>query len=86
MGLKSCCKIFETFSSAIAVIARKRLNIAHIVHLLDNFMILLLLLLLPGKSVHVEKRLSNYNMQNPGQNPTGHNLNGQNPTRQNPTT
>ena len=39
MGLKSSCKIFETFSSAIEVIARKRLNIAHIVHLLDDFMI-----------------------------------------------
>ena len=39
MGLKSSCKIFETFSSALEVIARKRLNIAHIVHLLDDFMI-----------------------------------------------
>ena len=40
---------------------------------------------LPGKSVHVEKRLSSYNMQNTGQNPAGQNPYGQNPTRQTQT-
>ena len=39
MGLKSSCTIFETFSSAIEMVARKRLNVSHIVHLLDDFMI-----------------------------------------------
>ena len=40
MGLKSSCQIFEKFSSAIEQIARQSLGIAHITHLLDDFLIL----------------------------------------------
>ena len=40
MGLKSSCRIFETFSSAIEQVARDRLDIPHILHLLDDFLII----------------------------------------------
>ena len=39
MGLKSSCKIFETFSSALEQAARLLCNIPHITHLLDDFLI-----------------------------------------------
>jgi len=39
MGCSSSCKIFETFSSAIEWIAINKLSIPHIVHILDDFMI-----------------------------------------------
>ena len=39
MGLSSSCKIFESFSSALEWIARVKLNIAGILHLLDDFLI-----------------------------------------------
>ena len=39
MGLSSSCKIFECFSSAVEWIARFKLNIAGILHLLDDFLI-----------------------------------------------
>ncbi|VDI51238.1 Hypothetical predicted protein [Mytilus galloprovincialis] len=39
MGCSSSCQIFEKFSSAIEWIARKKLLITHMVHILDDFMI-----------------------------------------------
>ena len=39
MGLSSSRKIFESFSSALEWIARIKLNIASILHLLDDFLI-----------------------------------------------
>ena len=39
MGCSSSCKIFEKFSSAIDWIAIHKLPIPHIVHILDDFMI-----------------------------------------------
>ena len=39
MGLSSSCKIFECFSSALEWIARFRLHIPGILHLLDDFLI-----------------------------------------------
>jgi len=39
MGCSSCCLTFETFSSAVKWIARKKLNIDHFLHLLDDFLI-----------------------------------------------
>ena len=39
MGLSSSCKIFESFSSALEWIARVKLNIPGILHLLDDFLI-----------------------------------------------
>ena len=39
MGLSSSCKIFECFSSALEWIAHFKLNIAGILHLLDDFLI-----------------------------------------------
>ena len=40
MGCSSSCLTFETFSSAVEWIARQKLNIDHILHLLDDFLIL----------------------------------------------
>ena len=39
MGCSSSCLTFETFSTAVEWIARQRLSIAHILHLLDDFLI-----------------------------------------------
>ena len=39
MGCSSSCLTFETFSSAVEWIARKKLNIGLILHLLDDFLI-----------------------------------------------
>ena len=39
MGLSSSCKIFECFSSALEWIARVKLNITGILHLLDDFLL-----------------------------------------------
>ena len=39
MGLSSSCKIFEFFSSALEWIARTKLQIPGILHLLDDFLI-----------------------------------------------
>lgn len=39
MGCSSSCLTFETFSTAVEWIARQKLNIAHILHLLDDFLI-----------------------------------------------
>lgn len=39
MGCSSSCKTFEIFSSAIEWIAQKKLHIDHILHLLDDFLI-----------------------------------------------
>ena len=39
MGLSSSCKIFECFSSGLEWIARLRLHIPGILHLLDDFLI-----------------------------------------------
>ena len=39
MGCSSSCKTFEMFSSAIEWIAQKKLHIDHILHLLDDFLI-----------------------------------------------
>ena len=40
MGCASSCKIFETFSSALEWIARHKLGIPGILHILDNFLII----------------------------------------------
>lgn len=42
MGCSSSCLTFETLSSAVEWIARKKLNIDHILHLLDDFLIVAL--------------------------------------------
>ena len=39
MGCSSSCKTFEIFSSSLEWIAKKYLNIPHIIHLLDDFLI-----------------------------------------------
>jgi len=39
MGLKSSCQIFETFSTALEQAARKLLQINHIIHVLDDYLI-----------------------------------------------
>ena len=39
IGCSSSCLTFETFSTAVEWIARQRLSIAHILHLLDDFLI-----------------------------------------------
>ena len=39
MGNSSSCKTFEIFSSAIEWITQKKLHIDHILHLLDDFLI-----------------------------------------------
>ena len=39
MGCSSSCLTFETFSSAVEWIAKQKLNIDHILHLLDDFLI-----------------------------------------------
>ena len=40
MGCSSSCKTFETFSTAIEWIAQQKLHIPHILHLLDDFLII----------------------------------------------
>lgn len=40
MGCSSSCKTFETFSTAVEWIARQKLNIDKIIHLLDDFLII----------------------------------------------
>ena len=40
MGCLSSCKTFETFSTAIEWIAQNKLHITHILHLLDDFLII----------------------------------------------
>ena len=40
MGCASSCKIFETFSSALEWIARHKLGIPGILHILDDFLII----------------------------------------------
>jgi len=39
VGCSSSCLTFEIFSSAVEWTAKKKLNIDHILHLLDDFMI-----------------------------------------------
>ena len=39
MGCSSSCKTFEIFSSAIEWITQKKLHIDHVLHLLDDFLI-----------------------------------------------
>lgn len=39
MGCRTSCKIFEEFSTAIEWIAQNKLGIAHVVHVLDNFLL-----------------------------------------------
>ena len=39
MGCSSSCKIFETFSTAVEWVARHKLSIPYILHLLDDFLI-----------------------------------------------
>lgn len=38
MGCRTSCKIFEEFSTAIEWIAHNKLGIAHVVHILDDFL------------------------------------------------
>ena len=40
MGCSSSCRTFETLSSAVEWIAQKKLKIDHIIHLLDDFLII----------------------------------------------
>ena len=40
MGCSSSCRTFETLSSALEWIARKKMKIDHIIHLLDDFLII----------------------------------------------
>ena len=40
MGCSSGCRTFETLSSALEWIARKKMKIDHIIHLLDDFLII----------------------------------------------
>ena len=40
MGLSASCQVFEKFSSAIQWIAQARLNITHMLHILDDFLII----------------------------------------------
>lgn len=39
MGCSSTCRTFELFSSALEWVAQNKLNIGHIIHLLDDFLI-----------------------------------------------
>lgn len=38
MGCASSCRTFETFSTALQWFAQKRLNIVHLIHILDDFL------------------------------------------------
>jgi hypothetical protein len=38
MGCASSCRTFETFSTALQWVAQKHLNIAHLVHILDDYL------------------------------------------------
>lgn len=38
MGCRTSCKIFEEFSTAIEWIGHNKLDIAHVVHILDDFL------------------------------------------------
>ena len=40
MGCSSSCKTFETFSTAIEWIAKDKLCIANLIHLLDDFLLI----------------------------------------------
>ena len=40
MGFSSSCRTFELFSSALEWVAQNKLHINHIVHLLDDFLII----------------------------------------------
>ena len=40
MGLNSSCKMCETFSSALELVARRQLHIPHILHMINELMIL----------------------------------------------
>ena len=40
MGCSSSCKTFETFSTPLEWIAHSKLKISHIIHLLDDFLII----------------------------------------------
>ena len=40
MGCSSSCKTFETFSSTLEWVAQSKLNINHVLHLLDDFLII----------------------------------------------
>ena len=40
MGCSSSCKIFETFSTSLEWIAKNKLGIPHIIHILDDFLII----------------------------------------------
>ena len=39
MGLASSCRTFEKLSTALEWVARNKLNIPHIIHILDDFLI-----------------------------------------------
>jgi hypothetical protein len=38
MGCASSCRTFETFSTALQWVAQKHLNIAHLIHILDDYL------------------------------------------------
>lgn len=40
MGCASSCKIFELFSTALEWIAKEKLGVSHIIHILDDFLII----------------------------------------------
>ena len=40
MGCSGSCKIFETFSTSLEWIAKNKLGIPHIIHILDDFLII----------------------------------------------
>ena len=40
MGCSSCCRIFEEFSPSLEWIARHKLGIENIIHILDDFLII----------------------------------------------
>ena len=40
MGCSSSCRTFKLFSSALEWVAQNKLHINHIMHLLDNFLII----------------------------------------------
>ena len=53
MGLTSSCRTFEKLSTALEWVARSKLNIPHIIHILDDFLI-------AADSTHVKLAFNNF--------------------------
>ena len=60
MGCSSSCKTFETLSTAMEWIAQDKLGINHIIHLLDDFLIIAKSQSLCQEQLHLSLNLCSY--------------------------